>query len=445
MDTIDRYSTPEAIEGAFRLALTRSQVEARYLNIKASEMELYQEMLSHLLFISPMRRQFQEIIMQNRKGQPSLWPYGISGDLPVVLVILKKSDEVDTLYEVLKMHEYWHIKEVKADLVILNDEENSYTHPLSILLSDIIAASHAHEMINKPGGVYVLNWNNMPEEDINLLYAVSRLVLKGDGGLLPDQVKRLQANQLPKFRRFTDEKRNYPHSSLIQPELKFFNGIGGFIPDGSEYVVFLGKSQTTPMPWVNVISNPRFGFISTEAGSGYTWCENSRENKLTPWSNDPVSDTPGEIIYTSDTDTSDIWSVTTLPVRDDQPYLVRHGFGYSVYEHESHGIFESLVQFVPLDDTAKISILKVKNVSDYQRNLSLTYYIRPVAGVSDNSSAMHIRTVTCENGALLFENPYNEEFGKRIGIVDVSEKERSFTCDRKEFFGMGKLSSPDSL
>ncbi len=445
MDTIDRYNSPEAVEGAFKLALTRSQVEARYLNIKAFEMEFYQEMLSHILFISPLRRQYQEIIMQNKKGQPSLWPYGISGDLPIVLVIIKKSDEVDTLYEVLKMHEYWRIKELKVDLVILNDEENSYTHPLGMLLSDIITASHAHEMLNKPGGVYVLNWNNIPEEDINLLYAVSRLVLRGDGGPLPDQVKRLQANQLPRFRHFMDEKRNYPHSQLTQPELKFFNGIGGFKPDGSEYVIFLGKGQNTPMPWINVISNDKFGFIATESGSGFTWYENSRENKLTPWTNDPVSDNPGEIIYTIDTDTADIWSVSALPVRDEEPYLIRHGFGYSIYEHESHGVFESLVQFVPVDDTAKISILKVKNTSEYQRNLSFTYYIRPTAGVSEQSSAIHIRTVACENGALLFENPYNEEFGGRIGIMDVSEKERTFTCDRKEFFGMGKLSSPDAL
>ncbi len=445
MDTIERYNSPEAVEGAFRLALTRSQVEARYLNIKASEMEFYQEMLSHILFISPLRRQYQEIIIQNKKGQPSLWPYGISGDLPIVLVILKKSDEVDTLYEVLKMHEYWRIKELKVDLVILNNEENSYTHPLGMLLSDIITASHAHEMLNKPGGVYVLNWNNIPEEDINLLYAVARLVLRGDGGLLPDQVKRVQANQLPRFRHFIDEKRNYPHSQLIQPELKFFNGIGGFRPDGNEYVIFLGKGQNTPMPWINVIANKNFGFIATEAGSGYTWCENSRENKLTPWTNDPVSDTPAEIIYTADTDTADIWSVSALPVRDEEPYLIRHGFGYSIYEHESHGVFESLVQFVPIDDTVKISILKVKNTSEYQRNLSFTYYIRPVAGVNEQSSAIHIRTASCENGALIFENPYNEEFGGRIGIIDVSEKEKTVTCDRKEFFGMGKLSSPDAL
>ncbi|MDP4093961.1 MAG: glycosyl transferase, partial [Bacillota bacterium] len=444
-ELIEKNKTPEAVEGAFRLAQTRSQVEARYLNMKAAEIELYQDIISHILFISPLRRLNQEIIAQNSRGQQSLWAYGISGDLPIVLVVLKKSDEVDMLYEVLKMHEYWRIKDLKADLVILNDEENSYTHPLKALLSDIITSSHAHDIINKPGGIFILNWNNMPREDICLFHAAARFVVKGDSGTLADQLKKVQGIQLPKYRHFIEGKREYPSKIPKELELQYFNGMGGFSRDGKEYVLRLEKGQNTPMPWINVIANRNFGFIVSEAGSGYTWFENSRENKLSPWSNDPVSDTPGEVLYLSDYDTGELWTVTPLPIREEETYIITHGFGYTSFEHISHGIEQSMVQFVPVNDTVKMSLIKIKNISKFRRNLALTYYHRPVLGVSDQFTSMHIKTMVGESGEILIGNPYNEEFKGRVAYLDVSEKERSFTGDRKEFFGNGKLCSPDAL
>lgn len=445
MKLIERYDRPEAIEGAFKLAFARGQVEVKYLNIKASEAEVYQEMLSHILFISPLRRLYQDMIEHNSKGQSSLWPYGISGDLPVVLVELKKSDEVDMLYEALKMHEYWRLKELRVDLLVLNNEENSYTHPMHALLSDIVSSSHAHDIINKPGGVFILNMNNLPVEDICLLYAAARMVFKGDRGSISDQVKKIQEAELPEARQFLTEAREYGLAPSKDLKLHYFNGLGGFSEDGREYVIRLEKNQNTPMPWVNVIANSNFGFIATESGSGYTWCENSRENKLTPWSNDPVSDVPGEIFYMSDSHTGELWTLTPLPIREEEPYTIRHGFGYSAFEHTSHGIEQSLVQFVPVSESLKASIVRLKNTSKYVRNFTLTYYIRPVIGVSDQQTAMHIRTRQSESGALLVENPYNEEFAGRIAFIDVSEKERSVTGDKKEFFGSGGIGSPESL
>ena len=133
--------------------------------------------------------------------------------------------------------------------------------------------------------------------------------------------------------------------------LEFFNGLGGFSPDGREYVTVLGPGQSTPAPWINVVANPSFGFQVAVEGGGYTWSQNSRENQLTPWSNDPVSDPPGEVLYVRDDDTGELWTPTALPIRDEQaPYVVRHGQGYSRFEHAAHGIALELLQFVPLAD-----------------------------------------------------------------------------------------------
>ncbi|HVI42559.1 MAG TPA: protein ndvB, partial [Anaerovoracaceae bacterium] len=233
-------------------------------------------------------------------------------------------------------------------------------------------------------------------------------------------------------------------STAAENKLQYFNGLGGFDNDGREYVIKLEKGQMTPAPWANIISNPEFGFMVTEAGGGYTWCENSRENKLSPWSNDPVSDIPGEIFYLTD-EFGEPWSITPIPAREEETYTVRHGFGYSEFEHASHGISQHLTQFVPVKGTVKISLISLKNDGDEDRNLGVTYYLRPVLGVNTTEASMHLVSSQSIEGTLMVKNPYNREFPDRICFMDSSAPERSVTGDRKEFFGFGALDSPDAL
>ncbi|WP_027621850.1 GH36-type glycosyl hydrolase domain-containing protein [Acetivibrio clariflavus] len=445
LDLAAKYINPEIIPEEFNLAATRSRVEARYLNLKASEIEFYQELLSHILFISPAQKLRMECIINNTKGQSGLWAYGISGDIPIVLLTLEKTDDIDIVYELLKAHEYWKYKNLKVDLVILNEEENSYTNPLQGLLFDILSSSHAHDMINKPGGVFVIKKSNLPEEDINLICAAARVVLKGSAGDLREQLYIKNENHLPQLKEYKGTIKKYQNKYAENSDLQFFNGIGGFKNDGKEYEIVLKSGITTPLPWTNVISNRKFGFIVTESGGGYTWHENSRENKLTPWSNDPVSDTPGEIIYVTDDDTGEVWNITALPIRENETYSAIHGFGYSIFRNSGHGFEQELTQFVPVKDNVKLSLVRLKNTSDSSRKLGLYYYIRPVLGVSDQFTASHISTERHKTGAILIRNTYNDEFPGRIAYVDTSIKDRTFTCDRKEFLAGGALTNPPGL
>lgn len=448
LSLIDNYANSDVVEGAFQLALTRSKVETNYLNRDADEIELYQDMMSYILFTSPIRRINEDVILKNTKGQSSLWRYGISGDIPVVLVVLNKTDSVEILNEVLRAQEYWRLKDLKVDLVILSEEEYNYTLPLYQLISDIVLSSQTHDILKRPGDVFILDKNKIIAEDVNLLYAVAKIVLKGDGRNMNEQVNIQNSTDmytLPDKKQFTDDVVEFMLPYEKELELIYFNGLGGFNPDGSEYVIRLNKGQNTPAPWVNVIANPKFGFIVSESGSGYTWGENSQTNKLTPWSNDAVSDSPGEVLYIGDGDTGQLWTATSLPIREDEPYTIRHGFGYSVFEHISHGIKQRLTQHVPVNDSVKISILSLKNDSKHKRNLTLTYYVRPVLGVSDQVTAMHIKTSLGKTGALFMENSYNEDFNGKISFIDVSLNERSVTSDRKEFFGSRDIAYPESL
>ena len=441
----EKYCSPEAVESAFRLALTRSKLETTYLNLDVPEMELYQDMISHIVYMSPMRRAYQDLILKNSRSQSALWKYGISGDLPIALVVLDKTDRVEILSEILKAHEYWRLMDLKVDLVILSEEEYNYTLPLFALISDIVLSSQTHDILSKPRDIFILDKSKLPEADVSLLYAVSRIILLGDGRTMAEQVDLRPALPLPRARLFIAKKPVLAMPAPREPDLISFNGLGGFGADGREYVIRLGKGQSTPAPWVNVIANPGFGFIASECGSGYTWCGNSRENKLTPWTNDTVSDGPGEILYIGDRDTGWLWTATALPIREDEPYKIRHGFGYSIFEHASNGIEQTLSQHVPVDAAVKVSILTLRNTSGQLRNLTLTYYIRPVLGVSDQSTAMHIRSSLGESGTILLENPYSDDFAGQTCYLAASPGERSVTCDRREFFGSGDIRKPDSL
>lgn len=458
-----KYSNMEACDSAFWLALTRSQVETKYLNIKAQEMELYQDMISNIIYLSPQKLKYRQYIQENRKGQSSLWPYGISGDRPIILVVLDKSEEIEILYEVLRAHEYWRLKDLLVDLVVLSREENSYANPLYNLVSEIVYASQTYDASNRYHDVFILNANNMASDDINLLYAVARMVFKGNAGTMKDQAPHLNYEEKlasdsaagrkqaenPNCAISSGRGKKHRKSQEEEPasndgSLLYGNDLGGFDKNGSEYVIRLEGVRMTPAPWVNVISNPEFGFMVSESGGGYTWCENSRENKLTPWSNDPVSDSPGEVFYLTETG-GEPWSITPLPIREEEEYLIRHGFGYTEFEHESHGIAQKLTQFVPVNGTVKISIIRLINKAREKKNLNVTYYVNPVMGVNPKETFMHLITSQTEEGMLMIRNPYNREFPDRICFLETSVCSRTVTGDRKEFFGLGNMSSPDAL
>ncbi|CZQ86184.1 glycosyl hydrolase 94 [Trichococcus palustris] len=444
---IEKYSQNDFIDRAFTLAHTSGYLEAAYLDIEPSQMELYQNMTSSILYSSPSRRKFQKLIERNALGQSSLWRFGISGDDPIVLLVLKNIDEIRMLDQILKAHDYWMFKKLTVDLVILCEEVNSYDLPLHASIIEALNSSHIHQMIGKSGGAFIVDKSKTSLEEIYLLYAVARIIVRGDGGTLSEQMEETSEREPEQQRDSVYSKaiREYGSPASEEPTLLYPNGLGGFTEDGREYVIQMEKDKTTPAPWINVISNPNFGFIVSESGAGYTWYGNSRENKLSTWSNDPVTDEPGEVLYIRDDDTGESWTVTSSPVRENEAYEIRHGFGYTEFRHVSHGIEQRLVQFVPVNETIKISILKLSNLSNEQRNLSLTYYVRPVLGVTDQVTAMHIKTNLNAAGVLLVENPYNEEYKAGVCFMDLSLESRSVTGNRKEFIGSGNLANPECL
>jgi cyclic beta-1,2-glucan synthetase len=440
----DKYHDPSIFEREARLAWTQSQVEMRHHNVDAEEAHLFQRLAGRVLYADPSLRPRPHVLALNTRSQASLWPYGISGDLPIIIVRINRSEDLNTVRQLLRGHEYLRLKGLSIDLVILNDHPPSYAQELQEELLALVRASGSAALQDKPGGVYLRRTEHLPEADRILLHAVARVVIVPERGELSEQlVRRMPEDPLPPVFTPRTPSRVYPEPSVATPELAFFNGIGGFSHGGREYVTLLGDAQWTPAPWTNVIANEHdFGFQVTETGGGYTWSANSRENRLTPWSNDAVSDPVGEAIYLRDEETGAVWTTTPLPVREDEPYVIRHGQGYTVFEHTSHGISQELLMFVPLDAPVKISLLRLRNRTDRRRRLSITSYNELVLGVERGASAPYIITeIDEETGAIFARNPYNNEFAERVAFIDMSAPKSSVTCDRKEFLGRNHSSA----
>lgn len=446
-----KYSDDGSCKRIFNLVQSQSLVELKYLGIKSPQANLFNFMASKIIFMSSLYKQREKYIVSVSKHQRSLWAYGISGDLPIVLLKVHKLSDKNLVRQIITAHEYWSYKGLKVDLIILDMENNSYFRKVEGVIRDIISSSHVRDRQNMPGGVFLYNTSNMPEDIIELLIAISRLVIDSSKGLLVTQLKYLTNNdeqgELLKVLNFEYKYPSYK-IPLDTDKLLYYNEYGGFDEETNEYVIFLKDGKNTPAPWINVISNEAFGFHVSESGSAYTWYKNSRENKITTWNNDWIRDLPSEILYLRDDYSGEIWNVSKKPIRHENEYIVRHGFGYSTFQHFHKGIFAEETMFVPRGESVKIIKIKLKNMGSEKRKLSIFYFAQLVLGVIPEETRTHIYTNIDEAGNFIYgENPYSEAFNSLYAYLKiVGGNNESFTGDRGEFLGReGNLTAPKML
>jgi len=447
----ERYKDWVVLERAVELARRQNQMSLHQLEIGTPELARMQQLLSLLLYPHSGLRASADVLRANILGQSGLWAYGISGDIPILLVRVSDVAEQPLVTEILNAHRYWHDQKVPIDLVIFNLRESSYSQELTEQLHRLIIQSNSTILMNKRGGIFVLNPDQMTPEVRTLMETVARVIVDGERGSLAEQLPALSAQRvsLPVFTPpFPNREPLAATIPVARPtDLQYDNGWGGFSADGKEYVIYLADGQVTPAPWINVIANEQFGFVVSESGAGYTWAANSGENRLTPWRNDPVTDTPGEALYLRDEETAQVWSPMPSPSRDTQPYLVRHGAGYSQFEHSSHELKQRTQLFAAVDAPVKIIKLRLENTSNRPRRVTVTYYVEWVLGVSRSASQPYIIPEYDHNtGALLAYNHYNAEFGQRVAFLAASKAPHGVTTDRTEFLGrLGDVSHPAAL
>lgn len=450
LNLVEKYQDRRIADRVFELAWTHNQVNLQQLNISEADAQLYGRLAGSIIFANSLLRADPGVIARNSRMQSNLWGYSISGDLPIVLLQVKDPENIGLVKQMVQAHTYWRSKGLVVDLFIWNENPAGYRQILHDQIIGLIAAGIEANLMDRSGGIFLRLLEQIPVDDRILFQTVARAIISDNCGDLADQLypRGVIETIVPDLKL---TRTPFPLARLAAPlprnDLNFFNGLGGFTPDGKEYVITTSPDQVTPAPWVNVLANPHFGTVISESGLAYTWGVNAHEFRLTPWNNDPVCDASGEAFYLRDEERGHFWSPMPLPRRGMTPYTTRHGFGYSVFEHTEFGIRSEVWVYVALNSSVKFTLLKIRNESGQNRKLSVTGYVEWVLGdLRRKTSSQIITAVDQASGVLLARNSYNTEFSSRAAFFDVDETSRTFTGDRAEFIGRNRtLKNPAAM
>jgi cyclic beta-1,2-glucan synthetase len=449
----DHYRDPQAAVRVFDLAWAHSRIELRHLRMTTEEVHLFQRLAASLLYTNPTLRSAPQILAANRQGLTGLWRHGISGDYPILLARIDDSEDLPLVRQLLVAHDYLRLKGLVVDLVLLTEEATSYLDELYKHLQETIRASDSAGRADRPGGVFLRKTDQMPPADVLLLQACARVVLLGRRGSLTAQLGKSEPAARPPVALPGIASAAGAAAIELPADLLFANGVGGITPDGREYCILPYTMAAgpylalPPASWINVLANPSAGCLVSESGLGYSWAFNSQQNRLTPWSNDPIADPPTEVVYLRDEETGAVWTPTPRPRGAATPILVRHGQGYTVFAGCTSGLKQEMWVFVPAGDPLKIISLRLRNVGSSPRRLSATYYAEWVLGTVREQAPLTVRTeIDGAEGALLAYNPFNQDHGHQVAFQDVDLRPRTVTADRTEFLGRnGSTTAPAGM
>lgn len=448
MRLVERYQGRQVADELMAAVPACNQAISAEAEADAVDGCLFAHLAASVIYANASLRAEPSIIDRNLLGQSGLWSHGISGDFPIVLLRIDDPANIALARQLIQAHASWRLQGLAVDLVIVGTDQGNHRIVLQEQIAKLIATYGAAERVDRPGGIFVRLDNKIPEADDTLLQTVARIVITDTDGSLEQQLERRCAAPTPSAPRpVVLLPSTPPPAELNDRNLIFSNGLGGYTADGREYVITLIPGQMTPTPWVNILANPSFGTLISESGSANTWSENAQEFRLTPWSNDPVGDANTEAYYLRDEESGRFWSATLLPTGGTTPYVTRHGFGYSVFEHSEDGIDSELCVFVAIDAPVKFARLRLHNRSRRRRLLSATGYLEWVLGDEPAKTRMHVITSLDKDGALFARNAYNTDFAARVAFFDADDVAGRTVCgDRGAFLGRnGTLRNPAAM
>ena len=451
LEIAERYATLSSLDWASSDAATEAAREVFRLGLTPDRLPELQALLSAVLRPQPALRTAPATIAANSLGQSDLWALSISGDHPILALRASDAQQTELLRILVAAHQLWRRHGITVELVILHTGVSGYLEPVRERLIEVLRDAGAQDMLGRNGGIHLVLADQAGAGRALLVEAAAHVVLDEMAGPLRQQLLRLDVPPIerPRFEPtgFFDQIESVVPAPPRPDHLLFDNGFGGFTPEGDEYVVHLKPSDPPPAPWANVLANEGFGTIVTEAGLGWTWAGNSGENRLTPWSNDPVSDPQTEALYLRDEESARLWTPTPQPAGNGSACRIRHGAGYTIWERSSESLEQELLTFVPADDPVKIVRLRVRNLLTRPRRITATYYAEWLLGAeAGQPNPILVAEYDAGAHALMASNRWNADFADRVAFLTSTLAPHSLTTSRSEFFGRdGDAHRPEAL
>jgi cyclic beta-1,2-glucan synthetase len=437
---LDRVGSIQAANWTIDDARRHMQQELLVLEVTSVDVKRGTELFGSIL--SPPRPDPARLFMMSgaTRAQSALWRHGISGDRPVVTVVISDAVDFRNLENLIRALAVCQARGMSADVVFLDESDSAYAHPTHDRLQKIIRQYLRRTAANRDFETYIVPAFSLDEEARRALALSSRLMLDLRLDDWYGQLARQQRQQ-PLIPGFLPQPSSPVHRDSIPAvkrptNLLLDNGLGGLAPDSSEYVLYLRKGHTTPAPWCNVLANAEFGTLISESGSACSWYGSSSEYALTTWSNDPVLDRPGEALYIRDEETGLFWSPLPGPARDDEPYVVRHGIGFSGFEHASEGLQQSTEVFVDPEEPVKFIRIHLKNCWPRARRLTITYAAEWRLGNSGTAAGLHLLPEwDAARNAFFVRNGFSTSRPDAQAFLSSSLPAHAVSFDGDEFLG----------
>ena len=457
---VERYRNPDTFGIELTQAWTRTQMQMRHVGVTSQQAAAFQKLARYLVYPDMHLRADGATVQAGLHSQSALWPVTISGDFPIFTLRINDDIDLEIAREALMAAEYLRSRGISADLVIVNERAVEQAQDMQRELDKLVEHVRHNQGDGLRQNIFSVRKDQIENETYQEILAASRVIFHARNGKLVDQIARAatlfastQSDETTPVNRLSVPVTLQDSVFAAEPieaqdDLDFWNGYGGFAKDGREYVVRLPGGQSTPHPWINVISNERFGFHVPAEGGGFTWSHNSRDYQLTPWTNDMVINRPGEALYVADLDSSKVMTPYAGLSRNAKVrFEARHGLGYSVFSSEDDGVALELTQTVDRERPVKLFRLRLSNKGAGSRRLRIYNYAEWVLGTNQNKTRPFIlSTLDEETGALFANNPYSIDYFKRTAFMAASETHSSFSASRREFIGRhGTIQMPEAV
>ncbi len=451
IETLQKYKNTKVVSKIIELSRAKTEAETIYLGLSGKDIVKYQKMLSYIIFQNPIKKLQINNLSKKVYSQSKLWKYGISGDLPILLVKIKDINDIYIINDVLKAFEFFRSKNILIDLVILNEETNSYDQYTKYEIENTIQNKQLGFLKNISGGIFVIDSNKIPVEDLELLEFKSNLMLDAKKGNIDIEIKDMEDEYLKsvsntmcnEISNLTNEN-NFSKENKKFENLEYYNEYGGFSENQKEYKIKIDKQNKLPTVWSMILANENFGTLITQNLGGFTWNRNSRLNRLSSWVNNPVQDIPSEIIYIKDEDKQAFWTLSDNLNEIENDVYLSYGFGYVKYTSTINNLEHELKIFVPQNDNVKINMLKFKNLEPNKRKLKLIYYIKTVNGEDEIKTNGNI-LVEKDANIVYIKNLYKDSFKNYTAFIGTSEKISSYTGSKKLFIGNESIKKPNGV